>query len=206
MDTTRIRQKAEAASSGDVLTLTSTLFPTDLGWCGFLAGNDVLYSLTFGHRSAGAARRALRAAYEQLTADCSSVEYVCEEREDWSDLRNRLERYARGEAVDFADIAVADRPASRFTQRVIRHVRKIPYGKVRSYGELAKLAGSPNAARAVGNLMAKNRCPLVIPCHRVVGAGNRLGGYSAPAGLPMKRRLLDMEADFVGTLASSSSR
>jgi methylated-DNA-[protein]-cysteine S-methyltransferase len=63
-----------------------------------------------------------------------------------------------------------------------------------TYGELAAKAGYPGAARAVGNCMAANRIPLLIPCHRVVCAGGRLGSYSAPGGTVTKRRLLALEA------------
>ena len=62
------------------------------------------------------------------------------------------------------------------------------------YGQLASRAGSPNAARAVGNCMANNRIPLLIPCHRVVGANGELGGFSAAGGTDLKRRLLNREA------------
>ena len=62
-----------------------------------------------------------------------------------------------------------------------------------SYGELAANAGKPGATRAVGNTMARNRFPIVIPCHRVVGAGGGLGGFSAPSGISLKEKLLSLE-------------
>lgn len=67
-------------------------------------------------------------------------------------------------------------------------------GDVVEYGVLAARAGHPNAARAVGTVMAKNRWVVIVPCHRVVSAGGRMGGYSAPGGLASKRMLLDLEA------------
>ena len=76
--------------------------------------------------------------------------------------------------------------------------RRIPYGRTMSYAELAAKAGSPNAARAVGNCMAGNRIPLIVPCHRVVCSDGRLGSYSAPGGTRMKRRLLDLESKKLG--------
>jgi methylated-DNA-[protein]-cysteine S-methyltransferase len=80
-----------------------------------------------------------------------------------------------------------------FQQRVVRECRRIPYGHTLAYGELAVRAGSPHAARAVGGVMARNRIALVIPCHRVVGSAGKLGGYSAPDGIRMKTRLLELE-------------
>ncbi|MEX1224432.1 MAG: MGMT family protein, partial [Pirellulales bacterium] len=72
--------------------------------------------------------------------------------------------------------------------------RRIPIGQTMSYAELAAVAGSPGAARAVGNIMAGNRVPIIVPCHRVVGSGGSLGGYSSSGGLRTKRRLLSLEA------------
>jgi len=77
-----------------------------------------------------------------------------------------------------------------FTTRVIACLRKVPYGKTVTYGELARRAGSPRASRAVGNAMAQNDFPLIIPCHRVV-ATRGLGGFGG--GLRMKRDLLRLE-------------
>ena len=77
--------------------------------------------------------------------------------------------------------------ASRFTQRVLSVVRRIPPGHVATYGDVAALAGKPRAARAVGNIMRDCRRPDV-PCHRVIAAGGRLGGYGGSEAL--KRSLL----------------
>jgi methylated-DNA-[protein]-cysteine S-methyltransferase len=101
--------------------------------------------------------------------------------------------YAAGGDVDFSDVELDLEYQTPLGRRVIAACRAIPHGEVRTYGELAAECGAPGAARAVGSVMAKNRHPLVVPCHRVVGAGGGLGGYSAPEGLRMKRRLLAME-------------
>jgi methylated-DNA-[protein]-cysteine S-methyltransferase len=79
-----------------------------------------------------------------------------------------------------------------FQQKVFRAIMKIPKGQVRTYGEVARMIGNPNAARAVGNALARNENAPVIPCHRVV-AGNGMGGYSAPGGLKKKLQLLKKE-------------
>jgi methylated-DNA-[protein]-cysteine S-methyltransferase len=79
-----------------------------------------------------------------------------------------------------------------FHAKVLAAARRIPYGRTATYGELATRTGSPRAARAVGQAMAHNPVPLVIPCHRVLAAGGRLGGYGG--GLDLKRRLLDLES------------
>ena len=80
---------------------------------------------------------------------------------------------------------------TEFKKKVYRALRRVPAGKVLSYGELAKRAGYPGAARAVGSAMKKNRLPIVIPCHRVVPSSGGLGEYSA--GKKWKRWLLEHE-------------
>ena len=82
--------------------------------------------------------------------------------------------------------------ASPFHRKVYEVVRAIRPGETRTYGEVARAAGRPGAARSVGNAMARNPVCLFIPCHRVVGTAG-LGGYSAAGGLATKRRLLDRE-------------
>jgi methylated-DNA-[protein]-cysteine S-methyltransferase len=82
-----------------------------------------------------------------------------------------------------------------FHEKVLRACRRIPYGKTLTYAELAGRAGSPRAARAVGQAMARNPLALVVPCHRVVATGGGLGGYGG--GLDLKRRLLKLEGAIV---------
>lgn len=84
---------------------------------------------------------------------------------------------------------------SEFHQNVLRLCFEIPSGKTYTYGRLAEEAGSPKAARAVGGAMANNRWPILIPCHRVVGASGGLTGYSGTGGVDTKRKLLAMEQE-----------
>lgn len=93
-------------------------------------------------------------------------------------LAARLARAARGEAVDFDDIPTP--PGTPFKRRCWNSARRIPRGETITYGELAKRAGSPGAARAAGQAMRTNPLPLIVPCHRVV-ATNGLGGYAGTA-------------------------
>ena len=78
-----------------------------------------------------------------------------------------------------------------FYHKVLCEVKKIPYGEVRTYREIAKKAGSPGAYRATGSANAKNMLPIIIPCHRVIGNNGNLGGYGG--GLKIKKYLLKME-------------
>jgi len=81
--------------------------------------------------------------------------------------------------------------APAFTRRVLEACREIPFGETRSYGELASALGAPGAARAVGQALARNPAPVVIPCHRVLGAGGKLSGFIG--GLAWKKALLAHE-------------
>jgi methylated-DNA-[protein]-cysteine S-methyltransferase len=109
-------------------------------------------------------------------------------------LRQKLVRYTFGEPVDFADTPLALPDGTDFQQRILKITRRIRYGKTMSYGDLAAKAGYPRAARAVGSVMSSNRFPIVIPCHRVVAAGAKPGGYTSPQGVSLKLRLLALEA------------
>lgn len=80
-----------------------------------------------------------------------------------------------------------------FTRQVLDVLHKVPYGVTLTYAELARQAGSPRGARAVGQAMAANPLPIVIPCHRVVAAGGRIGGYSGGGGIGTKEWLLAFE-------------
>jgi methylated-DNA-[protein]-cysteine S-methyltransferase len=110
------------------------------------------------------------------------------------ELVERLVAYADGEVDEFRDVPIVQDHLTPFGRAVVAQTRGIGYGRTRSYGDLAALAGRPGAARAVGHVMATNNVPLIVPCHRVVAAGGLLGGFSAPQGLTMKRRLLALES------------
>lgn len=101
-----------------------------------------------------------------------------------------LRAYDRGEPVDPATAPV-DLRGTQFQNRVWEALRAVPRGQVRTYAGLATDASAPRAMRAVGMAMAKNPLPVVVPCHRVIANGSRIGGYSD--GLPRKRVLLALE-------------
>jgi len=102
-----------------------------------------------------------------------------------------LRRYFAGGRVDLGRYPVDLAGIPPFQGRALLAARRIPYGQVRTYGWVAARAGRPRAARAAGGAMSRNPLPLVIPCHRVVAAGARLGGFGG--GLNIKRALLGLE-------------
>ena len=103
----------------------------------------------------------------------------------------QIEAFLAGDAVDFSIAELDFEGVGGFKRRVLLADFAIPRGRVISYGGLAEKAGVPGGARAVGNVMAGNPFPLVIPCHRVIRSDGSLGGFGG--GLPMKRALLEME-------------
>jgi methylated-DNA-[protein]-cysteine S-methyltransferase len=103
-------------------------------------------------------------------------------------------RYFQGEAIDFTDVPLDLAPQEPFFARVYAHVRSLRWGETTTYGAVARhLGAEPQAARDVGQAMASNPVPLIVPCHRVLAAGGRIGGFSAPGGSQSKARMLELE-------------
>jgi methylated-DNA-[protein]-cysteine S-methyltransferase len=106
-------------------------------------------------------------------------------------LVHSFRAYFDGERVDFAGVEVDDDAWTAFQRDVFAAMRRVPYGEVVSYSDLARLAGHPRAQRAAGTVCARNRFPLVVPCHRIVSSDG-LGSYPG-LGLDYKRRMLALE-------------
>jgi methylated-DNA-[protein]-cysteine S-methyltransferase len=106
-------------------------------------------------------------------------------------LSEQIGRYLDGEVIDLPITHLDSNCCSRFQWRVLMADKSIPRGRVCSYSQLAAMIGNPKAARAVGNALAHNPFPIIIPCHRAVRRNGALGGYGG--GLQMKRELLEME-------------
>ncbi len=108
-------------------------------------------------------------------------------------------RYFEGEEIDFSTVAVDLDGQDAFFRDVYAAARRIGWGRTTTYGTLAKELGvGPEAARDVGQAMAKNPVALIIPCHRVLAAGGKIGGFSAPGGSTSKLRMLELEGVHVG--------
>ncbi|HEX9946809.1 MAG TPA: methylated-DNA--[protein]-cysteine S-methyltransferase [Allosphingosinicella sp.] len=98
-----------------------------------------------------------------------------------------------GAGADLSDIPLDLDDAPAFDRGVWEAARRIPRGEVRSYGELAREVGAPGAAQAVGLALGRNPVPIIVPCHRILAAGGRSGGFSAPGGVATKFRILEIE-------------
>ena len=158
------------------------LVQTDWGWIAFTCRGSLLNRLIMGFP-------------DQITIEKTIIQHFPPAKRDNSlleDFSQSLYDYFQGQPVDF-DCQIDLSWASDFTRKVLQLCCKIETGKTTTYGQLAKQVGKPTAARAVGTALAKNRVPLVIPCHRIVAANGVLGGYSAANGPAFKKRLLRHE-------------
>jgi methylated-DNA-[protein]-cysteine S-methyltransferase len=158
-----------------------------------------LSALTFHHSSP---QTAVESVVSVLESRRSGILTSCVVEDEPTGIQSslvvRLQAFASGDDIDFQDIELDIACLTEFQRKVTLSCRAIPPGQVLTYGQLATQAGSPGAARAVGQVMARNRWPLVVPCHRVIAAQGRLGGFSAPNGRDVKKKLLDREGVQLG--------
>jgi methylated-DNA-[protein]-cysteine S-methyltransferase len=109
-----------------------------------------------------------------------------------------IEAYCRGSDVTFATVALDLARVPPFAGKVYAAARGIAWGRTATYGEIARCIGEPFAARAVGRALGQNPLPIIIPCHRVLASGGKIGGFSAYRGESTKRRLLALEGVHLG--------
>lgn len=124
-----------------------------------------------------------------------TFETTSSEKPNWQNLAlEQWSAYLEGRCEKFT-IPLDRVQKGAFGEAVLGEVQNIPPGRSLTYGEVAVRCGSPGAARAVGQLMARNPLPILIPCHRVVGANGKLTGYSGPGGIAFKKWLLEKELE-----------
>jgi methylated-DNA-[protein]-cysteine S-methyltransferase len=116
-----------------------------------------------------------------------------------ADAMAEVRRYFGGEQTSFSEIVLDLAGCEPFDRAIYAALRRIRWGTTASYGELAGAAGAPKAARAVGRAMGRNPVPIIIPCHRVITADGRIGGFSAPGGVDTKDRLHRLEGIVLAT-------
>jgi methylated-DNA-[protein]-cysteine S-methyltransferase len=150
-----------------------------MGWVGLLGSASGRLAATLPQASAREAERSLGEIKDAVASE-----------KPFADLIKRLKAYFAGERVEFPDRLDLS-GATDFQRRVWRITQTIPYGETRSYGWIAEQLGK-KGARAVGQALARNRLPVIIPCHRVVAGDGNLSGYSGGVGI--KESLLRLEA------------
>jgi methylated-DNA-[protein]-cysteine S-methyltransferase len=176
-------QTARAPATGQA-SARHCLFETALGVCGVAWNDEGLSRVQLPAADRGATERRLLGG---------SRDSVASQPPPWVErLIADIARYAGGEPTDFSAVKVDLRRFGPFHHALYAAARTIRWGETRSYGELARAIGEPDA-RAVGQAMGQNPVPIVIPCHRVLAAKRAIGGFSAPGGAATKRRLLALE-------------
>lgn len=161
------------------------LFDTAIGPCALAWTDDGLTHVRLPGRSTEATIAGLGAS--TLADERSVPDFVA------ACLRD-LRAYFEGEVVDFRKTPLDWQRVPAFNARLYRALAEVPHGSTTTYGALAKAIGEPvGVSRAVGVAMGRNPWPVVIPCHRVLGSGKQLGGFSAPGGVDTKKRLLRLE-------------
>jgi methylated-DNA-[protein]-cysteine S-methyltransferase len=115
-----------------------------------------------------------------------------------TDAVSALQMYLAGTSVALETLPLDETFVSAFNASIYRALRAVPRGTAVTYGDLAKQVGQPGSARAVGMAMGRNPWPVVVPCHRVLASGRKMGGFSAPGGTATKERLLALEGVVVG--------
>jgi methylated-DNA-[protein]-cysteine S-methyltransferase len=168
------------------------LFDTALGVCG------IAWREAEGADAAPAVTRfqlpeATAAETDSILAERARAEGVAAPPPAVAEVIERVRRHFRGDLQDFSGVRVEPDGAGPFARTVYAAARNIPAGQVRTYGELARTLNRPTAARAVGQALGRNPVPLIIPCHRVLGASGKLHGFSAHGGIATKAWMLRIE-------------
>jgi methylated-DNA-[protein]-cysteine S-methyltransferase len=177
-----LARKIAGTSSGD--DEHYFLFDTAIGACGVAWSPHGVTRLQLpeADRSVTERRLSTRAAKASRAAPAEINQLMAE-----------IQRYMTGRSVDFASVAIDLTGIGPFQRKVYEAARAVPWSRTVSYGELARQTGSPGAACAVGHALSRNPVPIIIPCHRVLAKGHRIGGFSAHGGTFTKERLLALE-------------
>jgi methylated-DNA-[protein]-cysteine S-methyltransferase len=166
-------------------TVEVALFETAIGLCGIAWGAHGIVGVQLPEADADATRARLRRQWAGAR-----------ERTPPPEIQHAITAMVallRGEARDLTMIALDMTRVPPFHRRVYEAARAIPPGATLSYGEIATRLGDPRAARAVGQALGHNPFPIIVPCHRVLAAGRKAGGFSANGGVATKLRLLAIE-------------
>jgi methylated-DNA-[protein]-cysteine S-methyltransferase len=165
--------------------LSFAIFETAIGPCGVAWTERGVYAVQLPETSATATRARLQKRYPGA-----------QESEPPAAIGQAIEGIVallHGKKRDLRDVVIDDGDTAEFNRRVYAVARAIPPGETLTYGEVADRLGDKSLARAVGQALGENPCPIVMPCHRVLAADGKTGGFSAPGGIVTKLKLLTIE-------------
>jgi len=166
------------------------VFETLFGWVGVAGTEKGLIRIVLPEKTK-------KEAWQQLTNFFHTPVLLKENTVCFSMLIEKIKKYFAGEYVSFVDEKICLENYTSFQRGILQKAREIPYASVKTYKWLAEEANYPKAYRAAGGVMGKNPLPLIVPCHRVIGSGGRLVGFSATGGLSLKQRMLELEGILV---------
>lgn len=161
------------------------VFETAIGCCGIVWSERGIVGIQLPARSEAATRKRLLRRFPSA-----------QEGEPRAEVRRAIDDIVAllgGECRDLTQARIDLDTVSEFHRRVYEVARRIPAGATLSYGEVAERLGDRNLARDVAEALSQNPCPIIVPCHRVLAAGGKPGGFSAPGGVATKLRLLTIE-------------
>jgi methylated-DNA-[protein]-cysteine S-methyltransferase len=161
------------------------LFATAIGTCGIAWGAHGISGVSLPERQETRLRARFKARFpdaEEISPSPSIGRTI-----------DRIQALLRGEGDDLRDIVLDDGELPEFNKLVYDIARRIPPGATRTYGDIAKELGDPLLAREVGQALGRNPFPIIVPCHRVLAAGGKTGGFSATGGVETKFRMLAIE-------------
>lgn len=187
--------KTAGQSCGRVLTKRMettyfTTFHTALGACGIAWGEAGIYASWLPERTEAALRaRIAKRPYVEWPPSPEIANVIA-----------NIQALTEGEKRDLMEIALDMARLGAFERAVYERARAINPGTTRTYGEIAADLGDKSAARAVGQALGRNPFPIIVPCHRVLGANGKIGGFSAPGGVATKLKLLEIEGALSGDL------
>jgi len=166
-------------------TTNFTLFETSIGLCGLAWRENTIVSVLLPEGGADKSQARLQRRFTDLTESAPTPLIA--------DLIGRIRALLDGQPIDLTDAPIDMDVFEPFSRQVYEIARGIPPGQAMTYGEIAERLGDKLLARDVGQAMGKNPYPIIIPCHRVVAAGGKLGGFSARGGSATKQKLLAIE-------------
>jgi methylated-DNA-[protein]-cysteine S-methyltransferase len=170
--------------------VTFALFDTPVGACALVWGEHGLVGVLLPEANEAATRRRIARRFPQAREAAPAPEVQA--------TIARIDALLRGNRDDLADVVLDMAGVPPFHRRVYAAARAIAPGATLTYGELATRLGEPHASRAVGKALGANPFPIIVPCHRVLAAGGRAGGFSAHGSLRTKLRLLQIEGAVLG--------
>lgn len=162
------------------------LFDTPIGTCGIAWSGRGIAGLQLPEPTAAATRARVKRRWPGAV-EAEAVPAGVQRALD------RVRTLLSGDAVDLADIPLDLEAAPEFHRRVYEVARTIPPGRTMTYGEIARRLGVPHESREVGQALGRNPVAIIVPCHRVLGADGKMGGFSANGGASTKRRMLEIE-------------